>query len=648
MQRSTSHFALSGKGGPIKAREQTVQIKIERPNKNQSQMTPFEIPYVYTPAKHSIIKVNRMVSFDKVQNESKPQICEQQSFYSYEDVMRLRPEFTSAYTPRVPISSPGFVVLCKNAQQGMSRSRSMKNVKSDRNPKNETQAKLIEHANERFIGISQAVSVGVVKKDSYQVVLSNVQRSLNILSHENLDNIVNQIYSSTIKEKDLILLLLDRATENSEFPEKNVQLALAICFAIKYSNKKSGFAESLKKETLLQGSQFLGNFGHVPLFTIETFSVWLSSLYNAKIVTFDELQGFLNSVMAIGTKERSIDIIRISLYICGKNIDIHSPLYTNAYQFLKTTVSSLGFRRFMVDELFLLIELKWDMKRFNERFKAPVLKIEKKSNEAIQVEANSKLVCSLINFYELWLNEEDIVPNGFTPETFVMISSQVLFSHFQDINDYVQFCGCSLRKLITDQSECSLLLDKNFPNIIDTIRAEENTMFWNLYFMLISAYFVEGLISFPIILKHLEEALRVDPKIKISKVIFKMSEITGFDIHSVLEINERIQPKEADKVDFIHSLIAISDLCEEYDEEVFPTENPIQCGLFMREFVSSAIENDPDDFYHEVDRKLPLLQRLYSQFGDLIIQTTNNVFDYTRVEVGKSNKLVEYLKSKII
>ena len=264
------------------------------------------------------------------------------------------------------MQSAGFVSIKLFSESKMTRSHSLCSVGKYKKKKNkESDLQLISHESNRYLGITKYIDLGLKKENSPEIIKEKAQRLLNRLVVANINQTITEINQISVPEDYLCTLLMERATTNSDNPEKNQFLALFLRFTIEYCNRFSRFEPKIREISYKTAFLLLDPSKRTHINCLQSISVWLAGLFNAGIGKKEQINSFLKNVLEVESKDRCIDVLRSCLMICGPNLDETFNIY---FDFLKNNPSSLGYKRFFVEELFNFRDSNWNKQSFNKRY----------------------------------------------------------------------------------------------------------------------------------------------------------------------------------------------------------------------------------------------------------------------------------------
>lgn len=680
--RSSSTSFMTGKKpsrptlGPRGARQPPLSashsIKVEKvaPKSVQQIVTPAEITLSFKPVETPVKidrTIKRSVSFTKngkemflqgptpstSESDISSQISPSPSFdfpikeiYTVEDLLAMKPV---SYTTK--LSSPGYVMLLhlksKSSNQNGSDQYPKRKKPAKKQNQSQVQPVLLAHDGDRFISSAASKEVGLYDAKSDQAIRTEAQRILNRLNSRNLDRCIRDIEKLRIKTADLIQLLLDRATMDTEFPERNVQLGNFIMFAIKYSSAHVTLGEDLINAGYEAADKLIGEQQQVPIASFQCLAVWLSTLYKAGMGEERMLYEFFNKVMRNEPKERAIDILRSGLWIAGEKV---GPNFEKFFDFLKNHQSQFGYKKFLVDELFALRQSNW--KRVTEsKMQKSSLKIEfSKKPEQIKEDPHDVDNADIIEGeYQRWLSEEEFEFTKFQPDVVTRLTLRLLPKHFKDGNSFVQYAASILSNSSNDNGRITDIIRDDFNVYSENVRIEENPGMWTIYFMLLAAYFSEQIIKFELIQELILKANETEHPPRLKIVVFRMSEITGVPIDKVIAFKEILGEPTMSDPEFNQGLVALADYTIPQGETELECgmKSMIHGGLVVRDIISAAMQDDVQDQEGMIQEKKELLMRLFELYGRNLISVAKHVIDMYQLPNEKKTHLISFIENDI-
>lgn len=666
--RSSSQLFNSKKQKPQpKAKKQrdekpSHQITVEpRKKAQQAPLTPFDIQKSYTPTTQYTIDrcVKKSISFSKngidlfiPPSVSETDLAQQlptspsvefpvKQFYTIEDMISMKPQ---SYTTK--LMTPGFIMLLhlKSMKQHQNQSDQIpKKKKPQRKQPSTAPVKLAEHEGDRFISSVATKAVGLYDERSPEALRAAAQRILNKLNTKNIPKSVQDIRNLGISQESLIELLLDRATMDTEFPERNLQLTNFISYAIDYANTTMGFGELLVSMSYDAAEKLIGETQTVPIASFQCMAVWLSALYNAGLGAEYALYQFFLNVMKNEPKERAIDVIRCGMYICGKKV---GPNFEIFFKFLKDHPSHFGYKRFLVEELFTLRENKWDRRALDPKAKPQTtgLKIEttQRRQETKEDPHDVDDAMTLENEFRSWLNEEEIQFTKFRPEQIIRLTLRQLPRHFKDANDFVLYAASCLSNISKDSGKIVDIINDYYHDYLENVRVEESPGLWTLFFMQLSAYMVEGLVKFKFIHEMIVRTLTEEQRPRMKNAVFKIAEITGAPIEDVLNLMSAMPEDIKTDPEFIQGCVALAEYTvpEDTTEIEAGKIGVVHAGVIIRDAVVAALQEEEEDPIKSLEPKKDVFKSLFEIWGRNMVNVAKHVIDMYQFPMPRREELI--------
>lgn len=672
--RSASQLFSSKKqqprpGGNKQREEKPVhQITVEPRKKPQTPLTPFDIQNSYKPTKQFTItrSISKSISFSKngVDLNITPSVSESdlaqsiplspslefpvKDYYTVEDMLAMKP---ANYTTK--LMTPGFIMLLhlKSIKTNQNQSDQMPKKKKPQRPKQPLtgQPKLLAHDGDRFISSAAAKNVGLYDEKSPEALSAAAQRILNRLNSRNIEKSVIDVKNLNIGYEAVIGLLLDRATMDTEFPERNLQLTNFITYAIVYANESPGFGELLISMSYDAANKLIGESQTVPIASFQCIAVWLSALFNAGMGPEHALYQFFNDVMRNEPRERAIDVIRCGMYICGKKV---GPNFEIFYKFLKDHPSHFGYKRFLVEELFNLKDNKWDRRALDPKVQTTGLRIEfgkKQEEEQKEDPHDVDDAETLEQEFRSWLNEEDIQFTKFRPEQIIRLTLRQLPRHFKDANDFVQYVASCLSNISKDSGRLTDIIRDYFDVYQENVRVEESPGLWTLFFMQLSAYMVEGLVKFSFIHEMIMKAMESEHPPRMKNAVFKIAEITGAPLENVLNLMDAMPETVKSDPEFIQGCVALAEYTvpEGIDEIEAGKSGIVQAGVIIRDAVVAALQDEVEDPLTFLESKKNVFRGLFEVYGRNMINVAKHVVDLYQFPTERREQLVSGIEKNI-
>ncbi|KAK8878447.1 hypothetical protein M9Y10_005220 [Tritrichomonas musculus] len=320
--------------------------------------------------------------------------------YTPDEILSLKP--TSLPSKR--ILAPGFITLLRffsedpqendyfnyrherNNQKNFKRNKNNKNF-NWKNGKFNKKMALREHSENRFVGLSMVSRAGLSDEFSAEIKRAQAQMILNKLSKVNISSSLQEIHLLKVPISVLIDLLIDTATSDSDFPERNPQIGNMLDFTFRFCSKDSEFKSRLVACTLSKSEEINDKTNPLsPLGSLQSTITWLAALFAGFVITDKQFVDFSQKVIEKQPIERALEIIRTGLYVAGKSLDQRNKILGEPlFDFLQNNTSKHGYTNFLISELFFLRDSGWNIdvaERFqsNNGTKKKAIHIVKRSN----------------------------------------------------------------------------------------------------------------------------------------------------------------------------------------------------------------------------------------------------------------------------
>ena len=216
---------------------------------------------------------------------------------------------------------------------------------------------LREHSENRFVGLSMVSRAGLSDEFSAEIKRAQAQMILNKLSKVNISSSLQEIHLLKVPISVLIDLLIDTATSDSDFPERNPQIGNMLDFTFRFCSKDSEFKSRLVACTLSKSEEINDKTNPLsPLGSLQSTITWLAALFAGFVITDKQFVDFSQKVIEKQPIERALEIIRTGLYVAGKSLDQRNKILGEPlFDFLQNNTSKHGYTNFLISELFFLI-----------------------------------------------------------------------------------------------------------------------------------------------------------------------------------------------------------------------------------------------------------------------------------------------------
>ncbi|OHS92925.1 hypothetical protein TRFO_40735 [Tritrichomonas foetus] len=264
-----------------------------------------------------------------------------------------------------------------------------KNNYNKRKNKGSSQKQLYEHSEERFIGMSLADEAGLLDHSSEQTKRAKAQVMLNRLNRVNVQSVLNSFLALNLRNEVIVELLLDVATADSEFPERNSQLGNVLDFTIRFCSQSFQFKKVLIQESLKIAEE-LNEKPHnrMSIGRLQSIITWLAALFAGNVITAFNFVDYSVLVIEKQSMERAIEILRTGLFVAGRCLDERcKELGEPLFEYLQTNKSSRGHLKFLVSELFILRNSGWDHSVVN--------RFQKKKPGALEIKRSTSIPSSM-------------------------------------------------------------------------------------------------------------------------------------------------------------------------------------------------------------------------------------------------------------
>lgn len=294
--------------------------------------------------------------------------------YTPEDILTLKP----LSSPSKRIQASGFITFLRffsensndyddyryrKNDRGFKKNRNNRNFIWKNGKPSSKKMALREHSENRFVGLSMVSRAGLSNEFSDEIKRSQAQLILNKLSKINITRSLSEIQSLQIPIDIIIDVLLNTATSDSDFPERNPQIGNMLDFTFRYCSINNEFKSKLVTKSLLKSEEINNKKNPFsPIGSLQSTITWLAALFAGCTITDDQFVTFANHVIEKQPIERALEVIRTGLYVAGKSLDQRNKdLGEPLFEFLQDNRSKHGYTNFLVSELFYLRSSKWSL-----------------------------------------------------------------------------------------------------------------------------------------------------------------------------------------------------------------------------------------------------------------------------------------------
>lgn len=387
---------IESKGQIPDSQELTAKLNLtSKDDEDQAQANQNQFYDNTNPKENHLNKNNGHISEASIQVPIK-------DFYTPEDILSLKP----SSPPSKRIQASGFITFLRFFSEDSQENnnyyeygRYNKSYKKNRNNRNynwkngKTNSKkmtLREHSENRFVGLSMVSRAGLNNEFSEEIKRSQTQFILNKLNKTNIAQSLNEIKSLKIPLDVIIDLLLDSATSDSDFPERNPQIGNMLDFTFRFCSINSEFKSKLISKSLSK-SEDINNIKNpfAPIGSLQSTITWLAALFAGFIITDHQFVNFANQVIEKQPIERALEIIRTGLYVGGKSLDQRNQnLGQPLFDFLQNNQSKHGYTNFLISELFFLRNSGWninaiDSLQYNGRKKKAINIVKRSTSQTL-------------------------------------------------------------------------------------------------------------------------------------------------------------------------------------------------------------------------------------------------------------------------
>lgn len=398
--------------------------------------------------KSDSIQINDETNIDDDSiNENNDQIVQVpiKDFYTPEEILSLKP----ISPPSKRIQASGFYkflqLFSENSQDNSYKyGRNNKNYRKNRNNRNNNwksgksnskKMVLREHSENRFVGLSMISRAGLNNEFSDEIKRSQAQLILNKLSKINITQSLNEIKSLRIPLNVIVDLLLDTATSDSDFPERNPQIGNMLDFTFRFCSINNEFKSILVSKSLSK-SEEINNVKDpfAPIGSLQSIITWLAALFAGFTITDYQFVNFANQVIEKQPIERALEIIRTGLYVAGRSLDQRNKkLGEPLFDFLQNNRSKHGYTNFLISELFLLRNGGWSLNAIsqsNGNIKKTINIVKRSNSQSLiqekQDSNSSMMISSSSNLSKLAISDStDIINKNYNDYNLLQSTDEI-------------------------------------------------------------------------------------------------------------------------------------------------------------------------------------------------------------------------------
>ena len=528
-------------------------------------------------------------------------------FYEPEDVLRLKPTAAVEKT----LNTPGYVILC-----ALFEGRTL--VTDERN-QNKRNLDLVEHK-ERFI--PSAIRKKFVQFDPKEEKVYTAQMCLNRLNESNIHNVMSELTKLDVEPKLIMDLLIQRATVDEDSPEKNRQLKNFAQLAINMANSWPEFKLICKTMSLDQYYSGLNDYNKdeksISLNVISCILVWISLLVQGRIVRRRDYFQCLEKATKIKPVDNAINLIRASLFTCGKFLDENKwNESATFYSFINNKPKKSGFISFLSSDLERYRNSDW-----NEQYFLP----EKKTKLEKKLDGND-LEEELFTRYQNWHDDPAFGTPRVPPNADIR---NVIFSVIKNYankkqldDDYAKWVSLLIKNAETDQKVIPELLEKSKSLIPDGKLAG--------FYSILGKLYSESLINFATIV-----SLGVLQK---PEYVDSLGKATYIDQKEIC--NSLPQSGSSLNNDVIVSLTMITDWSETQEDSTNIYSKAVEFSRYLFEGVDEVEpESNPEDIFEEYKSTIIDLGKCLNQ--DLVSKLWRKIINESNTSDDFKSKAIEY------
>lgn len=481
-----------------------------------------------------------------------------------------------------PITTPGMLVY-------------LRLFKEDRkNPfakgKKRGTKKLLEHNKERFIGHARARHAGVFDEASVEAKCASMRVALNRLSERNMSEVIERIRGLKLPDDVVINLILERATADCDFPERNPQLGslldlvLIMCeppYPRSFSDHFVELAYKHAMEMSRDTSQAVG--------CLQNMATWFAVLYAGGVISLEQYDDFMTSVTENQETAKAVETLRTSLFVGGKSLSVDKKGRTvcdKFFQFLRDHQIMVGQIRWLVSDLFVLKESGW-------KFESITSKPQKKLHIVKNAKATETYDLETVDTLEQKFQNNDTNPiRGKSHHNVISVCFRQLSKHLNYSYEFCTFCGSIIAEMKPPYGELLKILTQEQAKYVDIVIDEDNPMLWSMVIQLYASLFTAHLITFRDIINLYK---RMPKEQKPSQILFirKVGSITGVPIAQVRESLREFD----DSKEIIDDLIFLCDPINGTDT----VKDELHAGVLIRDLIEQSFETDPPQFKSVLD-----------------------------------------------
>lgn len=567
-------------------------------------------------------------------------------FYTYDDFITLKPKTKKDIKKDLSCVS-GYLKL-------LSFTKERSSLKHSGNAKIET------HVHNKFVSNTERLKSNQISLDSIDSKVGQARKIMNSLFlHNGLEvaSAALDISKLNLKNSYVTGLLLDFLKLDHDIPEKSQALILFIMVAIYYTRHVSTFATDLVSSVFARMRSLLGSSSNVS--EARTLMVFISGLFNSGMIGESLMYNLLREIERNGDIELTIDLFSAAVHMLYINAKVRGKVVDSRFdfclKFLEENESKFTYKKFLVSILLQIRDNDWNP----DIIKQPVhTKSESKTVTDPEVQEMSSTQSSsffdskfmYLSEYNEWLENESAALSNFDLDSIILITQCLILEIPNQVESIVHFSTTLCLNSKQEHKGIDDDIARLFPDMEERVDLEKNCHLWEGYFMFLMKLFDEQIVKFETIKSLMKRASESALPPVISRVIFNMSKISGFNIEQVIELKREFYDSDDSTKDLIQSLILITDfsLDDSIDYETFTQISIIHCGVFIRELMLNALTNISDSLLDVVEPYIPAMMNLPQKYDKELIDVTKAILLIPEYDTETTREIIELFLNKVL
>jgi hypothetical protein len=553
--------------------------------------------------------------------------------YTPEEIMNRRPLSTDRIEK---LRTPGFIIL-------MNLTNIPESSKfSTRRTGYSVKAALVEHDEQRYITTKIRRNAGDFVDESIERKTRDATIKLNSLNPMSLGSTI-EWFKKEIGEflpmSNVIFLLLNRSTIDSEAPEKNTQIPMYALLA-HYLCEDSVFHERLVASTNQRLDSLICN-AQSKISVIQCFIVWYGCLLKETIISPYAFYRALEMIIMKQQRQAAVEIICSALTTAGGYLAARK--YSEVATFYRFVADHAhlcsGYVKFLVSEL---LEQRVSQQQQATPYKFELEKqVEKQETQAFDPAALEEEIEG--QYIQTAPGEpfDPVLSPDLPLSGIISMMFKLLKRHFRDIWDFVYYLGVIIERLPFDRTEIRREIQIQHPLYHQHVIEEDNPGLWGLAFIFYAELFNRRLFSFVEIIDFIPLVPKEAPQPRIemlmrrflSHAIIKESDVFEAAAKTELLKDERALADAISVVE-LGSGANAETRTKELDKEAKPSI--VSVGLFCRRllfdmFGSEDTQMRYKDILKRSQKTFETVIQLYPEFCEMVLLYTKEQLEAEEV-----------------